>query len=225
MVNKWKVQGLPPREKLNACGVATLSDTELLAIFLRTGSRGVHVLALAQRLLIEFGSLYRLMNAAEQNLLAVQGIGLAKFAQIKAVAELARRCHACRESVENRVVGSATDMLEFLRSSLEGQERERFLVIFFDNQHRVLHTSEMFSGTLNSVEVHPREIVREALKRNAAAVILAHNHPSGVAEPSRSDRGITQQVIDACTLMHIRVLDHIVIGRDEYVSFAERGWL
>ncbi len=98
-------------------------------------------------------------------------------------------------------------------------------MIFLDNQHRVIYTSEMFSGTLNSVEVHPREIVREALKRNAGAVILAHNHPSGVAEPSRADRSITQQIVSACTLMHIRVLDHFVLGREEYVSFAERGWL
>lgn len=216
---------MPPREKLENFGVATLSDSELLAIFLRIGTRDMSVMALAQRLLVEFGSLYQLMNAPAKKLQAVHGIGLAKYSQLKAIAELAKRCHACRESVENRVVDSSTEVLDFLRSSLGDKEREIFQVIFLDNQHRVIYTSEMFSGTLNSVEVHPREIVREALKRNAGAVILAHNHPSGVAEPSRADRNITQQIVSACTLMHIRVLDHFVLGREEYVSFAERGWL
>ena len=223
--NGWQEPGMPPREKLDKFGVATLSDSELLAIFLRIGTREMSVMALAQRLLVEFGSLYQLMNAPAKKLQAVHGIGLAKYSQLKAIAELAKRCHACRESVENRVVDSSTEVLDFLRSSLGDKEREIFQVIFLDNQHRVIYTSEMFSGTLNSVEVHPREIVREALKRNAGAVILAHNHPSGVAEPSRADRSITQQIVSACTLMHIRVLDHFVLGREEYVSFAERGWL
>ncbi|MEN5018369.1 DNA repair protein RadC [Erwinia sp. Eh17-17] len=217
--------GLPPREKLLECGAQTLSDVELLAIFLRIGTRGIHVMTLAQQLLTEFGSLYRLMIAPPEDLKAVYGIGDAKYSQLNAVAELARRCFTCREALENRVVNSSEQMLDFFHSSLAYREREVFQVIFFDNQHRIIHTSEMFSGTINSVEVHPREIVREALKRNAAALILAHNHPSGLAEPSRADRVITQQIVQACTLMNIRVLDHMVIGRGEYVSFAERGWV
>ncbi|MBK4727247.1 RadC family protein [Pantoea agglomerans] len=223
MDENW--MGLPPREKLLKCGAQTLSDVELLAIFLRIGARGVHVMTLAQRLLDVFGSLHQLMTAPAEDFQAIHGIGMAKYAQLNAVAELARRCFTCQQALENRVVSSAEQMLDFLNGSLAHREREIFQVIFFDNQHRVIHTSEMFSGTINSVEVHPREIIREALKRNAAAVILAHNHPSGLAEPSRADRDITQQIVRACTLMNIRVLDHMVIGRGEYVSFAERGWL
>jgi len=223
MDENW--MGLPPREKLLKCGAQTLSDVELLAIFLRIGTRGVHVMTLAQRLLDAFGSLHQLMTAPHGDFQSIHGIGVAKYAQLNAVAELARRCFTCPQALENLVVSSAEQMLDFLNSSLAHREREIFQVIFFDNQHRVIHTSEMFSGTINSVEVHPREIVREALKRNAAAVILAHNHPSGLAEPSRADRDITQQIVRACTLLNIRVLDHMVIGRGEYVSFAERGWL
>lgn len=223
MENKW--QGLPPREKLIKFGAATLSDCELLAIFLRTGTRGVHVMELSQRLIDHFGSLYRLMNARKEEFQAVGGIGVAKYAQIHAVAQLARRCFTCQEALKSHAVTSSEQMLDFLHSSLAHREREIFQVIFFDNQHRVIHTCEMFSGTINSVEVHPREIVREALKRNAAALILAHNHPSGLAKPSRADRDITQQIVNACSLLNIRVLDHIVIGRGEYVSFAELGWM
>jgi len=223
MENQW--QGLPPREKLIKSGAEVLSDCELLALFLRTGTRGVHVMELAQRLLNHFGSLYRLMNATKADFQAVRGVGIAKYAQLHAVAQLARRCFTCQEALQNHVVTSSAQMLDFLHSSLAHREREIFQVIFFDNQHRVLHSCELFSGTINSVEVHPREIVREALKWNAAALILAHNHPSGMAKPSRADHDITQQIIRACTLLNIRVLDHIVIGRGEHVSFAEQGWM
>lgn len=223
MESKW--QGLPPREKLMKYGAETLSDCELLALFLRTGVKGVHVMELSQRLIHHFGSLYRLMNASKEDFQVVGGIGVAKYAQINAVAQLARRCFTCQEALKRHVVTSSEQMLDFLHSSLAHREREIFQVIFFDNQHRVIHTCEMFSGTINSVEVHPREIVREALKWNAAALIVAHNHPSGLAKPSRADRDITQQIIHACTLLSIRVLDHIVIGRGEYVSFAEQGWM
>ncbi|MGP4132391.1 DNA repair protein RadC [Pantoea tagorei] len=113
----------------------------------------------------------------------------------------------------------------YLQSVLAHQEREIFMALFLDNQHRVLQAQKIFMGSINSVEVHPREIVREALKLNAAAVILAHNHPSGMAEPSRADRNITHKISAACTLLNIRLLDHLVIGHGEYVSFAERGWL
>lgn len=223
MESNWN--GMAPREKLLAHGVETLSDCELLALFLRTGVRGRHVMKLARQLLGEFGSLYQLMNASQSAFRKGSGVGAAKYAQLNAVAELSRRCFSCREAIASRSVTSTRQMLDFLQGSLAQQEREIFQVIFFDNQHRVIHSSEMFSGTLNSVEVHPREIVREALKCNAAAIILAHNHPSGVAEPSQADRDITLQIVRACSLMDIRVLDHMVIGRGQYVSFAERGWL
>lgn len=223
MDNNW--QGLPPREKLIKYGAAALSDCELLAIFLRTGTHGVHVMALAQRLMNRFGSLYRLMNGKPEDFHAIDGVGEAKYAQIKAVSELARRCFSCQEALASHTVTSSEQMLDFLHSSLAHREREIFQVTFLDNQHRVIHSTEMFSGTINSVEVHPREIVREALKCNAAALVLAHNHPSGIAQPSRADRDITEQIVRACTLLNVRVLDHIVIGRGEYVSFAERGWM
>lgn len=223
MDNNWN--GMAPREKLIAHGVETLSDCELLAIFLRTGIRGRHVMKLAQQLMAEFGSLYQLMNASRAEFREGSGVGAAKFAQLNAVAELARRCFSCRDAIAKRSVTSTRQLLDFLQGSLAQQEREIFQVVFFDNQHRVIHVSEMFSGTINSVEVHPREIVREALKRNAAAIILAHNHPSGVAEPSTMDRMVTEQIIKACQLLGIRVLDHLVVGHGETVSFAERGWI
>ncbi len=223
MEKQW--QGLPPREKLIKHGVGTLSDTELLALFLRTGSRGVHVMALAQQLINHFGSLFRLLNAGKQDFKQLNGIGLAKYAQLNAVAELARRCFRCQEALQHTGITSSSQMLDFLHSSLAHRSREIFQVIFLDNQHRIISTSEVFSGTINCVEVHPREIVRKAIMRNAAALVLAHNHPSGMAEPSHADRDITQQIVQACELLNIRVLDHIVIGRGNHVSFAERGWL
>ncbi|HBV39126.1 MAG TPA: hypothetical protein DEF05_05445 [Erwinia sp.] len=222
MKKPWKK--MPPREKLVAGGAGALTDTELLAIFLRTGANGVHVMTLAQQLLEEFGSLHRLMTADKDAFLRVKGVGVAKYAQLNAIAELGRRFFTCADAVK-QVMQSPGDMVNFLHSKLAHREREIFMVIFFDNQHRVIHTSEMFAGTIASVEVHPREIVREALKHNAGAIVLAHNHPSGISTPSMADRDVTQQVNHCCQLFNIRVLDHIVIGQGEYVSFAERGWL
>ncbi len=154
----------------------------------------------------------------------VQGIGIAKYAQLKGIAELARRYYDVRV-IEERSILSPEMAREFLQSQLSQEEREIFLVIFMDSQHRVIKHSKLFSGTLSHVEVHPREIVREAIKMNASAVILAHNHPSGCAEPSKADKLITERVVKCCQFMDIRVLDHLVIGRGEYVSFAERGWI
>ncbi len=223
MEKQWVTQ--PPREKLMQSGAGALTDTELLAIFLRTGAKGVHVMTLAQQLIDEFGSLYRLMTAGQQSFQQINGVGVAKYAQLNAIAELGRRFFTCNENLTSQVMHSSVDMVNFLYSKLAHREREVFMVIFFNNQHQVIHSCEMFSGTIASVEVHPREIVREALKYNAAALVLAHNHPSGLSAPSMADRDVTQQVIDACQLLGIRVLDHIVIGRGEYASFAEKGWI
>ncbi|WP_380184198.1 DNA repair protein RadC [Kalamiella sp. sgz302252] len=220
MKKPWKK--MPPREKLVAGGASTLTDTELLALFLRTGANGVHVMTLAQQLLDEFGSLYQLMTADKEAFLRVKGVGVAKYAQLNAIAELGRRFFSCADATK-QAVHKPTDVVNFLHSKLAHREREIFMVIFFDSQNRIIHTSEMFAGTIASVEVHPREIVREALQYNAAAIVLAHNHPSGVSTPSMADQDITQQVIDCCQLFNIRVLDHIVIGQGEYTSFAERG--
>lgn len=197
-----------PREKLIVSGAEALTDVELLAIFLRTGLPGVHVMALSE----------------QQTFCAVKGMGVVKFVQFQVVAELARRLYATR-LVKEKAMLNPDLTLRYLQSALAHQAREIFTVLFLDNQYRMIRHQEMFAGTIASVEVHPREIVREALKANAAALILAHNHPSGDAEPSSADRMITTHIIQACALMDIRVLDHLVIGRGEYVSFAERGWI
>ncbi|MBN3050246.1 DNA repair protein RadC [Pectobacterium brasiliense] len=219
----WE-KGLAPREKLVRLGAESLTDIELLAIFLRTGLPGVHVMQLAEDLLAQFGSLYQLMAADQSAFHHARGVGISKYTQLKAIAELSRRLFFSRLAKEDAMLNpEATG--QYLQLLLSRREREVFLVLFLDNQHHVIRHQEMFVGTINSVEVHPREIVREALKANAAALILAHNHPSGKAEPSQADRAITEQIVKACLLMEIRVLDHLVIGHGEYVSFAERGWI
>jgi len=226
---------LLPREKMLNFGITSLTDAELLALFLRTGTSGKSVFILAQELLQHFGSLHGLLNADLDEFRYVEGIGLAKFAQLKGIAELARRYHSVRVLGDNPLL-SPEMTKDFLQSQLSDAEREIFMVIFLDNQHRVMvifldnqhrvvKHSRMFSGTLRHVEVHPREIVREAIKVNAAAVILAHNHPSGCAEPSKADKEITERIIKCCQFMDIRVLDHFIVGRGEYVSLAERGWI
>jgi DNA repair protein radc len=217
-------EGMMPREKMQKMGIESLSDTELLALFLRTGTREKDVMTWSQDLLRYFGSLYGLLSAPEHEITRIHGMGIATCAQLKGIAELARRYFSLRVQEEDSLL--SPDMTrEFLQSQLADEEREIFIVIFLDNQNRVLKHSRLFSGTLSHVEVHPREIVREAIKVNAAAVILAHNHPSGNAQPSKSDRLITERVVKSCQFMDIRVLDHLVIGRGEYVSFAERGWI
>ncbi|EOU9538354.1 DNA repair protein RadC [Cronobacter dublinensis] len=213
-----------PREKLMRYGAADLNDDELLAIFLRTGTPGEDVLTLAKRLLLHFGSLYSLLSADITSFRGIGGIGTAKYAQLKAIGELARRYYGS-QSTQDTALLSPTITREFLQSQLSAQEREVFLVIFLDNQNRVIRQNTLFTGTLSHVEVHPREIVREAVRLNAAGIILAHNHPSGHAEPSRADKLVTERIVKSCQLVDIRVLDHLVIGRGEYVSFAERGWI
>ncbi|EGX6616900.1 JAB domain-containing protein [Salmonella enterica] len=217
-------EAMMPREKMQRYGIESLTDVELLALFLRTGTRDRNVMRYSHDLLRRFGSLYGLLSASEKELTQIDGMGIAKYAQLKGIAELARRYFSLRVLSENALL-SPEMTREFLQSQLADEEREIFMVIFLDTQHKVLKHSRLFSGTLSHVEVHPREIVREAIKVNAAAVILAHNHPSGNAEPSKSDRLITERVVKCCQFMDVRVLDHLVIGRGEYVSFAERGWI
>lgn len=213
-----------PREKLLKFGAESLSDYELLAIFLRTGTKELPVLHLSQNLLNEFGSLYNLMNANHNEFCQKLGLGTVKYTQLKAVIELSQRYLKVKMTMEN-YLNSPNLTYHYLASRLAEQEREIFLVIFLNNQNNVIHTQEMFIGTYNSVEIHPREIVRTALKYNAVALILAHNHPSGTAEPSQADRNVTVQIEQACNLVDIRIIDHVVIGKGQHVSFAERGWL
>ena len=213
-----------PREKMLQSGIESLTDVELLALFLRTGIRGKNVLTVAREMLSHFNSLYSLLSADFDEFKGIPGVGLAKYAQLRGIGELARRSYNSRIAEEGSLL-SPEQTREFLQSELTGEEREIFMIILMDNQNRIIKHCRLFTGTITHVEVHPREIVREALKVNAAAVILAHNHPSGNAEPSKADKLITERVIKCCQFMDIRVLDHLVIGHGEYVSFAERGWI
>ncbi|MEX2517491.1 MAG: DNA repair protein RadC [Gammaproteobacteria bacterium] len=213
-----------PREKLLTRGSAVLSDAELLAIFLRTGVRGKSAVDLARELLSETGGLRPLLDADQATLCAFKGLGTSKYVHLQAGLELGRRYLAATLERED-VLTSPQQTRDFLRSRLRGYTHEVFACLFLDNRHRVISFDEMFQGTIDSASVHPREVVRRALKHNAAAVILTHNHPSGVAEPSHSDQAITRRLIEALGLIDVRVLDHIVIGDGEAVSFAERGLL
>ncbi|MCX8640979.1 MULTISPECIES: RadC family protein [unclassified Gilliamella] len=215
---------LMPREKLLRFGVETLSDAELLALFLRTGTRNIPVLELSQKLLNEFGSFYNLINASHSDFCKKHGLGTAKYTQLKAVVELSHRYLKVKIMKENSLTSPSLTH-HYLASRLANKDREIFMVIFLDNQNHVITAEEMFTGTYNCVEVHPREIARQALQYNAAALILAHNHPSGIAEPSQADRVLTQKIEQVCELIDIRILDHLVIGKGQYVSFAERGWI
>ncbi|MFT4464870.1 MAG: RadC family protein [Sodalis sp. (in: enterobacteria)] len=215
---------LAPREKLIALGPDALTDIELLALFLRTGTRGKHVLQFAEELLAQFGSFDKLMTADHQTLSATYGLGVSKCTQLRAIGEMAQRIFRSHLMCEDAM--TSPDMARrYLQQILVCWEREVFVVMFLDNRNRLINHQELFQGTVNSVEVHPREIVCAALKINAAAIILAHNHPSGNAEPSRADREVTARVVKACLFLDIRVLDHLVIGAGEMVSFAEKGWL
>lgn len=211
-----------PRERLLAHGPETLSDTELLAIFLRTGTAGMPVMALARHLLEEFGSLRGLMTTSQRGFCQVRGLGAAKYAQVQAAMEMARR--VMDEPVrQGDPLTSPEDTRRYLRSRLGTQPHEVFAGLFLDNRHRVIRYQELFRGTIDGAAVYPREVVRHALDFNAAAVIFAHNHPSGIAEPSQADIALTRRLISALELVDIRVLDHMVVGHGEVISLAERG--
>jgi DNA repair protein RadC len=213
-----------PREKLLARGAAALSDAELLALLLRTGLPGKSVLQLARELLAQFGSVGALLGAPHAQLKNIKGLGKAKYAELSAVLELARR--ALAEQLRARAVLSDPQAVrDFLRLWLAARPFEVFAVLFLDTQNRLIAAEELFRGTLTQTSVYPRELARRALELNAASVILTHNHPSGVAEPSRADELLTQSLKAALQLLDIRVLDHIVVGSGGAVSFAERGLL
>lgn len=212
---------LLPREKLLQLGAESLSDKELLAIFLRTGTRGVSVIDFAEQLINAFGSLHALMNASFEEIQKIKGIGVAKYTQIKAVIELSRRYFDTKIGYEDCLTNPHLTY-SYLMHYLDNKEREVFVVLFLNNQNRVIVTKEMFVGTINRVEIHPREIIKEALKCNAASVILSHNHPSGDLVPSEADIAITKVIVESCMLIDVKVLDHIIIGQG-YFSFAEKG--
>jgi len=213
-----------PREKLLARGPGALADTELLALLLRTGLKGQGVFVLANAVLTRFGGFAGLLMADADALKSIKGLGPAKSAELLAVVEMARRALAQQMS-EAPVFDSPQKVKDYTALQLGGRTQEVFAVLFLDGQHRLLRLEEMFHGTLSQTSVYPREVVKRALALNAGAVILAHNHPSGVAEPSRADEYLTTTLKSALALIDVRVLDHLVVGQGVVVSMAERGLL
>lgn len=215
---------LMPREKMLEYGIESLNDVELLAILLRTGTNGTTVLELARRLLTRYSGLRGLVDAGERVLIGEHGIGPVKATQLAAVMELTRRCLMTRLQ-RGETMSDPQVTRRYLLTQMRHYEREVFACLLLDNQHRLIAFEELFLGTIDGASVYPREVVKCALSANAAAVIFAHNHPSGVAEPSQADRRITDRLVRALSIVDIRVLDHFVVGDTEVVSFAERGLL
>jgi DNA repair protein RadC len=211
-----------PREKLLKAGAVALSDAELLAIFLRTGVSGLSAVDLARQLLSEFGSLRALLEADQQRFCRGHGLGQAKFVQLQAVLEMGRR-HLESTLTRGDAFTDCDTTRRYLKQRLRPYAFEVFACLFLDNQHRLIHFEELFRGTIDGASVYPREIVKQGLAHNAAAVILAHNHPSGVAEPSQADIQITRRIQSALQLVDIRVLDHIIVGDGDTTSLAQQG--
>ena len=211
-----------PREKLLLRGPEALSDAELLAIFLRTGIKGMTAVDLARGLLNEFGSLRALLEADFDRIQHSRGLGVAKYAQLQASLEMARR-HLAEVLRKGDAITSPTITRTYLTSRLRGYAHEVFACLFLDNQHRVIEYEELFRGIIDGASVYPREVVKRALGLNTAAVIFAHNHPSGIAEHSEADKHITQRLKQALNLIDVRVLDHFIIGEGAAFSFAEHG--
>ena len=213
-----------PRERLLSKGSDALSDAELLAIFLRTGCKGIDVVSLARLLLNEFGSLHGLFAASESDFCAQKGLGQAKYVQLQAVLEMSRR-YFQEPLQKGEALTSASQTKSFLISKMQGYPYEVFAALLLDTQHQVICFHEFFFGSIDSATVHPRVIAQKVLHENAAAIILVHNHPSGDPTASISDRKITEKIISAMQLIDVRVLDHFIIGHQKTTSFAEKGWI
>jgi DNA repair protein RadC len=213
-----------PREKLLTKGAAYLSDAELLAIFLRTGVKGVSALDLARSLLKHFGGLRGILESGLSEFCLQRGLGPCKYAQLQAVQELAQR-HLLENLQREDTLTSVRLSRLYVKSKLRACHREVFLCLFLDSQHRVIAQEELFQGSIDSAAVYPREVLSRAFYHNAAALIFAHNHPSGVAEPSEADIAITRRLKSALDLVDIKTLDHLVVGDGAVTSMAERGWL
>lgn len=211
-----------PREKLKLRGPAALSDAELLALFLRTGTRGASAVDVARRVMQHFGGWRALLESEEEVFCAQPGLGQASFSLLRAVQEISRR--HLRESLErDQVFSNPEAVRRFLRANLRHRQREVFAALLMDSQHRLIHFEELFLGTVDSAQVFPRELVKLALRYNAAAIIVAHNHPSGINEPSQADCVITERIQQALALVGVRLLDHLIVGDGDEVSLAERG--
>jgi DNA repair protein RadC len=220
-INTWP-RAERPRERLIERGVQALSDAELLAVVIGSGTAGTNALDLARELLRHFGSLRRLLSAEADALLCRRGVGPARYATLMAALELARR-HYCEALRAGPAMSAPAATRQFLTAQLRDRPYEVFCCLHLDNRHRLIHFEEIFRGTIDGASVHPREVVRQALRHNAAALIFAHNHPSGVAEASQADELITRRLKEALALVDIRVLDHLIVGDNTCLSFAERG--
>ena len=213
-----------PREKLLIKGAASLSDAELLAIFLRIGIQGKTAVDLSRELLVQFGNLTNLFNASQADFCLMPGMGAAKFAQLQAVLEMAKRALA-EQMQQQDALTSPGAVRDYLRLTLSGREHEVFVGVFLDAQNRVIASEELFRGTLTQTSVYPREVLKRALYHNAASIIFAHNHPSGVAEQSRADELLTTALKQGLALVDVRVLDHFIVAGNTTLSFAEQGLL
>jgi len=223
-ITDWPVHERP-RERLLSQGAAVLSDAELLAIFLRMGVKGKSAVDLGRELIVTFGSLNRLFAATIDEFSAIHGMGPAKYTQLQAVLEMSRRALA-EEMKQSSAFSSPKAVRDYLRLNLSGLQYEVFFALWLDAQNRLIVAEELFRGTLTQTSVYPREVVKKALWHNAASVVLAHNHPSGVSEPSAADGALTRELKQALALVDVRVLDHfIVAGQSPPFSFAERGLL
>lgn len=211
-----------PRERLLSLGPQNLSDADLLAIFLRTGCAGLSAVDLARQLLQRFGGLRALLESSQEDFCEAKGLGLAKYAQIQAALEIARR-HLSESLHKGESLDSSHTVKNFLRSKLRHRRSEVFAALFLDSQHRLIRYEELFFGTIDGASVYPREVVIAALRHNSAAIIFAHNHPSGNPEPSQADLDLTRRLKSALALVDIRTLDHIIVGDPDCVSLAERG--
>lgn len=219
----WPTQERP-REKLLQQGPEALSDAELLAIFLRTGIPGKTAVDMARELLIEFQSLRRLFEASAERFCQVPGLGMAKYVQLQAVLEMSKR-HFGEALREKPAFPNSQATKRYLMAALRGYQQEVFACLFLDNQHRMISFEKLFYGTINCVAVHPREVIKKALQHSAAAVIFAHNHPSGMSHPSFEDKAMTKKLVVALELIDVRLIDHFIIGDSVVTSFAELGLL
>jgi DNA repair protein RadC len=220
-IREWPEEDRP-REKLLKQGAGHLNDAELLAIFLRTGVKGKSAVELARDLISDFDGLRNLLYASESSFCRHKGLGKAKYAQLHAVLELARR-HLDDTLKHRDSFTSPREVCDYLRIWLRGREQEIFVAMFLNNRHHLITTEELFKGTIDAASVYPREVVKRALQLNAAALIIAHNHPSGVAEPSQADIQITRRLSDALNLVEIRLLDHVIIGDRDCTSLNQQG--
>ena len=222
-IRNWPAEDRP-RERLQQHGADRLSDAELLALLLRTGTRGRSALDIARQLLAELGDLRGVLASSVDKLPGKLGVGIAKWASLQAAAEVGRRAQGMSLR-RGQSIGAPSDVQDALRARLRDRESEVFSALFLDARHQVICVEDLFHGSLTGAAVYVGEVVKRALRLGAAALVVAHNHPSGVCEPSAADREITERLRQALNLVEVRLLDHVVVGDGASVSFAERGWL